>query len=467
MQKKLSIKSAFATVLCISIAVFLADKSLYSDTISAGIWNLPFGKPSSLWQALSYNYKMNEPAATEQSSVTAEIHWFQKHQDYITELTHNAQPYIYYVYQQLRKRHMPAELALLPMVESSYVPFESSNVGATGLWQMMPDTASGLGLKAWGANGRRNVIASTDAALKYLAYLHRTFGSWPLALAAYNAGQGTVENAIQKNLKRHLPTNFWSLHLPKQTEEYVPKLLALATIIENPQRYNMHLEPVANKAYFGAVKVDKKINLADVAKLSDSDTKTIQNLNPGIKSASAPISKHTKYLLVPVDKLPVLQANLKDAKVLTSAPVVKTAVPVVKTPAPVVKTAAPVDHKAEAKNAHVDAAVVAHKAEAKPEEHPSATKTKHADSTHSDHRAAKVKHTDSVHAKHKSHELAKKPVKAHHSAVAHKSAKKHSHTSAAHHEKTKSKHHKASAKKTHASHAKKAAVHKKHRHSNK
>lgn len=312
MQKKLSIKSAYAAVLCIALAVIMADKSLYSETISADLWSMPFGKPTSLWKALSYNYEM-EPANSDQSSVVTEIHWFQKHQDYITELTHNAQPYIYYVYQQLRKRHMPAELALLPMVESSYKPFESSNVGATGLWQMMPDTASGLGLKAWGANGRRNVIASTNAALTYLAYLHRVFGSWPLALAAYNAGEGTVQKAIQNNMKRHLPTNFWSLHLPKQTEEYVPKLLALAAIMENPERYKVHLEPVPNKAYFGAVKLDQKINLADVAKLSDSDPKTIQKLNPGIKSSITPIAKHPTYLLVPVDKLPVLQAKLKDA----------------------------------------------------------------------------------------------------------------------------------------------------------
>lgn len=317
MQNKLSIKSAFAAVLCVSLAVLLADKSLYSNILYGSVWNLPFGKPTSIWTALSYNYQIDEPSS--QPSVNAEIQWFQKHQDYITELTHNAQPYIYYVYQQLQKRHMPAELALLPMVESSYVPFVKSHVGATGLWQMMPETASGLGVK--GADGRRNVIASTNAALNYLSYLHRTFGSWSLALAAYNAGEGTVENAIQENIKHHLPTNFWSLHLPKETEAYVPKLLALAAIVQNPERYNVHLEPVANKAYFGAIQVDNgKIDLEDVAKLSNSDPNTLHKLNPGISSESTPLPKKAQYVLVPIDKLPVLQANLKVAQ-LAPAPV--------------------------------------------------------------------------------------------------------------------------------------------------
>lgn len=423
MQNKLSIKSAFAAVLCVSLAVFLADKSLYSDTMSPSIWNIPFGKPSSIWTALSYNYQI-EPANVAQSSVSSEIQWFQKHQDYITELTHNAQPYIFYIYQQLRQRHMPAELALLPMVESSYKATVSSNVGATGLWQMMPDTASGLGLKGSGADGRRNVIASTNAALNYLAYLHRVFGSWSLALAAYNAGEGTVEKAIKENIKKHLPTNFWSLHLPKETEEYVPKLLALAAIVENPQHYNVHLEPVANQAYFGAVKVNQKMNLLGVAKLANSDTSTLQKLNPGVKSASTTITpKAAKYLLVPIDKMPVLQAKLQ---VAPKAPVVANAPATVKT-SPAVHTSAKASHAAVAKHSATAKAATAHKAAAHAHKTASTAKAAH-------HTAAKkevTKHHSVAHSQHSAKKHSPAKTTKHHSAKPH-ATKKHKAHSAAH-----------------------------------
>jgi hypothetical protein len=435
MNERLSIKSAFAVVLCLSLAVILLDKSLYAETISASIWDMPFGKPASIWRALSSDYEIAS-VDSGQTSVNTEIHWFQQHQDYITELTHNAQPYIYYVYQQLRKRHMPAELALLPMVESSYVPFQSSHVGATGLWQMMPDTASGLGLKAWGADGRRNVIASTNAALVYLAYLHRLFGSWPLALAAYNAGEGTVQHAIEQNIKHHLPTNFWSLHLPKETEEYVPKLLALAAIVEDPQRYNVHLEPVANKAFFGAVKVDKKINLDDVAKMSGTDTNTIHKLNPGIKSTEAPIStKKSEYLLVPIDKVPVLQANLNNSKVVAATVASTKTAP---------KAAPAVIHKA----------VVSHH------------NTTHASAKKAAHVSAVHKQSD----KNTHHSTAAHKVAAHktatHKAAAHKKSAANVHQSTAHKKSAEKAQHSSPHQTAahHSTHHAKSKSHKKHTH---
>ncbi len=226
------------------------------------------------------------------------------------ELTRNAQPYIYYVLQQTEKRGMPAEIALMPMIESNYNPFEYSNRGAVGLWQLMPGTASGFGLKInWWYDGRRDLVASTNAALNYLEYLHDYFHSWLLAIAAYDSGEGTVINAIRYNRRHHRPTDFWSLPLPYETKIYVPKLLALADIIKNHSSYGIRLIPVENEPYFTTVHVKTQMNMSHLAKLAETSTKTIRKLNAGFRRWTT--SPDRPYnILVPIDKAKVFENNL-------------------------------------------------------------------------------------------------------------------------------------------------------------
>ncbi|MAR83569.1 MAG: lytic transglycosylase [Legionellales bacterium] len=261
-----------------------------------------------LWQAInrtetiSYNPK--------QTDIVKQIAFYTKNKHTIPTLANNAQPYLYYIYQQTQVREMPAELALLPMVESNYNPFLYSNQGATGLWQIMPGTASGFHLDInWWYDGRRDIRASTKAALDYLTYLHDFFDDWLLAIAAYNCGEGTVNKAIHHNQQAHLPTDFWSLSLPYQTKIYVPKLLALATIIKNPEQYNTQLPSIANTPYFTSVSVSGQIDFSLIAKLANVSTQTVRALNPGYRRfATAPTSHDS--LLLPIEKAPIFTDNL-------------------------------------------------------------------------------------------------------------------------------------------------------------
>jgi membrane-bound lytic murein transglycosylase D len=216
--------------------------------------------------------------------IRSQIRWFQYHQEYLNRALARGTPYLYFMYQETQKLRLPAELTLVPLNESAYNPFLFSRAGATGLWQMMPGTGSGFGLKInWWYDGRRDVVASTQAALKYLTYLHYFFDDWLLAIAAYDAGEGTVQAAILRNQRAHLPTDFWSLRLPKETRAYVPKLLALAAIFKDPEGYGVKLLPVNNAPYFEQVAVESQIDLAQAAKLAGVTTAVIQTLNPGCR----------------------------------------------------------------------------------------------------------------------------------------------------------------------------------------
>ncbi len=261
-----------------------------------------------LWQAI--NHTENLLYNPQQSDIAKQITFYTKNSRTIPILANNAQPYLYYIYQQTQIRHMPAELALLPMVESNYNPFLYSNQGATGLWQIMPGTASGFHLDInWWYDGRRDIRASTKAALDYLSYLHDFFDDWLLAIAAYNCGEGTVNKAIHHNQQAHLPTDFWSLSLPYQTKIYVPKLLALTTIIKNPAQYNTLLPSIPNTPYFTSVPVSGQIDFSLIAKLADISPKTVRALNPGYRRfATAPTSHDS--LLLPIEKAPIFTDNL-------------------------------------------------------------------------------------------------------------------------------------------------------------
>ncbi len=265
---------------------------------------------TNVWPNLRHNFKLDTYST--KPAVQKQIKWYMAHKAYLALVAKRGAPYIYYIEQQVKQRHLPSELVLLPIIESAYNPFNYSGVGAAGLWQFMPGTASGFSVRQdWWYDGRRDVFASTKAALDYMAYLNQFFnGDWLLTIAAYNSGEGTVDNAIKHNEKLGLPTDFWHLKLPAQTQVYVPKFLALATIVGNPDKYPIDWPPTPNAPYFTIVTVHSQMNLALAAQMAGISLKEFYQLNPGFNRwASDPDGPHR--IVIPSDKTMLFKEQLK------------------------------------------------------------------------------------------------------------------------------------------------------------
>jgi len=263
-----------------------------------------------LWQRIREGYGI-EPAPLH-NKTQQQLTWFVKHPDYIARVVERARPYLYHIVTEIEQRNMPLEIALLPVVESGFQPFAYSHGRAAGLWQFIPGTGKVYGLEQnWWYDGRRDVIESTRAALDYLQKLHNDFGDWQLALAAYNCGEGTVGRAIRRNKKAGKDTDFWSLDLPKETSAYVPKLLAVAHLIKQPDQYNLSLSPIDNSPYLAIVETGSQIDLALAAKLADTTSDEIYQLNPGFNRwATRPSGPHR--LVVPIEKAEIFKQALAD-----------------------------------------------------------------------------------------------------------------------------------------------------------
>lgn len=258
----------------------------------------------SVWEVLSQQFSLDHEA--NRPEVQAQIRWLIQHPRYLQQLT-RAEPYMYHIMTEIKKRHLPGELALLPMIESAYNPFAYSGAGAAGLWQLMPGTGSDFGLKQdWWYDARRSIPSSTGAALDYLEYLHRLFhGNWILAFAAYDAGEGAIARIIKDN--HH--TNFWSLPVPKETRAYVPRLLALADIIQNAQNYHIQLPPIPHVPYFEEVAIGSQIDLNHAAQLAGISYQDLLKLNPGYNRwATAPNQPYK--LLIPASHAASFSRNL-------------------------------------------------------------------------------------------------------------------------------------------------------------
>lgn len=265
--------------------------------------------PSDMWQALRDSFTLN--LYPNQREVKKQIQWIKSHPSYLRILTKQAKPYLYFVFKRVRKYHLPGEIALLPMIESAYNPFAYSGVGAAGLWQLMPGTGTGLGLRQdWWYDGRRGIHTSTTAALKYLKYLNKFFnGNWTLAIAAYDSGEGTVKRALTSKQQTTTNANFWSLNLPKETKAYIPRLLALALVIKYPKYYGIKLPELPYEEYFAKIEVDRQIDLTHAAQLAGISYSELIKLNPGYNRwATAPDRPHT--LVLPIDKVTQFKANL-------------------------------------------------------------------------------------------------------------------------------------------------------------
>jgi len=301
-------------ILNLDQAVVLRFKSLiifYFCIILSGLFTSSqaanaFSTPN-VWEVLRTQFSLNH--AVTQPEVQNQLRWLISHPSYLQKLA-QAEPYMYHIITEIKKRHLPGELALIPMIESAYDPFAYSGAGAAGLWQLMPGTGTDLGLKRdWWFDGRRSIRPSTDAALNYLAYLNKFFsGNWILAFAAYDSGEGTIARII-KNSRQTNNINFWTLPVPQETRAYIPRLLALAEIIQNPERYRVQLPDIPHIPYFEEVNIGSQIDLNHAAKLAGISYKDLIKLNPGFNRwATAPYRPYK--LLIPADRVEDFSRNL-------------------------------------------------------------------------------------------------------------------------------------------------------------
>jgi membrane-bound lytic murein transglycosylase D len=236
--------------------------------------------------------------------------WYANHPDYVERMTDRARRYLYFITEEVERRGMPSEIALLPMVESAFNPGAYSISRASGIWQFIPSTGKKFGMQQnWWYDGRRDVISATNGALDYLQKLHDQFGEWDLALAAYNCGEGAVERAQARNRKRGLPTNYASLKLLKETRNYVPKLIAIKNVIADPARFALTLPEIRNEPYFAPVATSKHIDVKLVAQLAEISEEEFTALNPA-HTRPVILQDNTDVILLPVDKIEIFRTNL-------------------------------------------------------------------------------------------------------------------------------------------------------------
>lgn len=260
-----------------------------------------------LWARIRRGFVMNELAS---DLIGSQEQWYSSRPDYIERMTGRSSKYLYHVVEELERRNMPTELALLPFIESAFNPQAVSSAKAAGMWQFMPSTGKYFSLKQnVFRDDRRDVLASTRAALDYLKKLHGMFGDWHLALAAYNWGEGSVGRAIAKNQREGLPTDYNSLNMPNETRNYVPKLLAVKNIVANPQAFNATLPDIPNHPYFQTVTITRDLDVALAAKLAEIKLDDFKSLNP---SANKPVifAAGTSRILLPWDNAGIFERNL-------------------------------------------------------------------------------------------------------------------------------------------------------------
>ena len=264
---------------------------------------------SNAWYRLQKGMSLPE---VDNKRISAQLNWYLKHRSYLQRVMRRAAPILPFVLDELEKKDMPTELALLPVVESAYQAFAYSHGRASGLWQIIPSTGRSLGLKQnWWYDGRRDIIESTRAAIRYLDGLAREFnGDWDLALASYNAGPGRVRSAIRYNKKKSRPVDYWNLtRLRKETKDYVPKLYALKQIFGNPEKYGLEILPVSNELSYQIVELDGQIDLALAADLAGITINEIYQLNPAFNRwATPPNGPHR--ILLPRDKSEAFKSAL-------------------------------------------------------------------------------------------------------------------------------------------------------------
>jgi len=267
-------------------------------------------EPADVWERIRRGWGMD---GVINSRVEPQLRWHERNPAYMDRVATRAEPFLTYILDEIEDRGLPTELALLPIVESAYDPFAYSHGRAAGMWQFIPSTGRHFGLKQnWWYDGRRDFIASTDAALTYMENLAKRFdGDWELALAAYNAGGGNVSRAMRRNRQQGRDLDYWSLRLPRETMHYVPKMMALREVISNPEEYGVSLKPIDNEPKIAVVELEGQLDLALAAELAEIDIDELYRLNAGFNRwATDPDGPHR--LVVPIERKEALKSGLSE-----------------------------------------------------------------------------------------------------------------------------------------------------------
>lgn len=277
-----------------------------ADTTRGAVASL--AAPAHLWERIRRGFAMSD---LDNDLVRDQEQWYASRPDYIQRMTERSSRYLFHIVEEIERRNMPMELALLPFIESAFNPQAVSSARAAGMWQFMPATGESFDLKQnVFRDDRRDVLASTRAALDYLQQLHERFGDWHLALAAYNWGQGNVNRAITRNQREGLPTLYTDITMPLETRMYVPKLQAVENIIARPEAFNTQLPNIGNHPFFDTVVVERDMDVALIARLAEISEADFRVLNPSLKHPVV-MAAGTPNILLPWDSATVFLRNLR------------------------------------------------------------------------------------------------------------------------------------------------------------
>jgi len=268
--------------------------------------------PGDIWQRIRAGLALPE---SDHPLIRVHEEWYARHPQHLQKTLERSRPYLYHIVEQVEKRGMPLEIALLPVIESSFNPQAVSPARAAGIWQFMPATGKvyGLNQNHW-YDGRRDIVAATRAALDHLEYLHNMFGDWELALAAYNCGEGCLSRAIARNRAARLATDYAALSLPTETRHYVPKLRAVSHLVLQPERFGLSIDFLPDEAYFQQVKLAHPMEARSVARLAGMDLEEFLTLNPGYRR-NVIYSDSLSRILLPVDRVQRFKNNLEESGV--------------------------------------------------------------------------------------------------------------------------------------------------------
>jgi len=260
-----------------------------------------------VWQRIRDGFAM---ADLDGPLVREKVAWYVARPDYLKRVFDRSRIYMFHIVEEIERRGLPTELALLPMVESSFNPMAYSRAHASGLWQFIPGTGKRYDLKQnWWFDARRDIVDSTAAALEYLKDVYDMHGDWHLALASYNWGENAVARALEKNRAAGLPLDYTSINMPQETRHYVPKLQALKIIVADPKVFGIDLDPIPNQPYFATVTKTRDIDVRLAARLAEMPVEEFVALNPGFNRPLIPVNVNPRIVL-PADRVEVFHANL-------------------------------------------------------------------------------------------------------------------------------------------------------------
>lgn len=267
-------------------------------------------KPVTLWERIRQGFAVPELSSP---LVAEKEKFYAARPEYVQRMSSRAGRYLYFIVNETEARGMPTEIALLPFIESAFNPQALSTAKASGMWQFIPSTGKSFGLRQTVfEDERRDVIQSTRAALDYLTKLHHMFQDWHLALAAYNWGEGSVSRAIERNRRAGLPTDYASLKMPLETQQYVPKLLAIKNIVANPENFGLTLPDVDNQQYFTTLTKTRDIDVKTAARLAEMSLEDFRALNPSFNKPMI-IGATQPQIVLPIEKADIFQRNLSTA----------------------------------------------------------------------------------------------------------------------------------------------------------